>query len=141
MATIINIENCLKFDETVNLFGCSSLGNKVTDFILINYKRVCSFSSTLNIIIYISILINTNEIIILYRCAKPMNSWKFLSSDCCDCYRWIWTFHLSGKFWIVSKHGYPTIFRIEKNTHLRCWNWLNYHRSLKKYTNIITYYT
>ncbi|XP_077292755.1 kelch-like protein 28 [Arctopsyche grandis] len=40
MVGIINTENCLKFDETLNLHGCSILNEKVTDFILKNYRKV-----------------------------------------------------------------------------------------------------
>ncbi|XP_077293318.1 kelch-like protein 26 [Arctopsyche grandis] len=49
MASIINTENCLQFDETVNLYGYSSLAEKVTNYILKNYKKISQTTQFLSI--------------------------------------------------------------------------------------------
>ncbi|XP_077291905.1 kelch-like protein 26 isoform X2 [Arctopsyche grandis] len=49
MSGIIDTKNCLGFHETVNLYGCTSLGDKVNNFILINYKKISQSEEFLKI--------------------------------------------------------------------------------------------
>ncbi|XP_077293317.1 kelch-like protein 21 [Arctopsyche grandis] len=49
MSGIIDTTNCLEIHEIVNLYGCTSLGDKVTDFIIRNYKKVTKSEKFLKI--------------------------------------------------------------------------------------------